>query len=356
MNAPNDSADATDDSAAGLRQEDPQNPIVRQIGHLDAARRTKALVDDLRTMDFKQEILPLDGRSVSLVLRDFVFWSVATIGVVPLLLVTLNSTQVQLTGFCLFFAMLWGVIFKKFIVEDEGGWKLPLASLLFTGIIGINVLLFIYRFLPEAYVSLPMSNSIPVVLFGSIFQTGLCEELLKIVPVLAYLAWKRRQANPMTIVIVGLFSGLGFAAFENMAYTNQQFVRSAELTMNFGAEGLMEGVQGAMVNVLLRSMSLVFGHALFSGIFSYFISLGFVTGKRRVALFLVGLMVAATVHGFYNASWSIQNTLPSIVTIGAFLLFYSYLTKLRLVIASHQSGVLQEAEGTEPLSSEPMPE
>jgi RsiW-degrading membrane proteinase PrsW (M82 family) len=351
MNAPDsDAAEAT----VGAETTVPPGGKVAPFKSLGAARHAKTVVADLKAMDFKSEILPLDSQNISLLLRDFVFWSVATIGVVPLLLVTLNSTQVQLTGFCLFFAMLWGVIFKKFIVEDGGGWKLPIASLLFTGIVGINLLLFAYRFMPEAYVKLPQGQSLPAILLGSIFQTGICEELLKMVPVIAYLLWKRQQAKPLTIVVVGLFSGLGFAAFENMTYANHQIMRSAELTLNFGAEGLMEGVQGAMVNVLLRSMSLVFGHALFSGIFSYFVALGFVTGKRRGALFVVGLAVAATVHGCYNASWAIQTTLPAILTIGAFLLFYAYLTKLRLVIASHQNDESQGVADDEQLSPEPI--
>ena len=311
-----------------------QSRIALQLGNLEAKKHAKTVLSDLQAMDFKEEILPLTSMNMSLVFRDFIFWSVATLGVVPLLLVSLNSTAIQLTGFCVFFALLWGVIFKKFILEDSGSWKLPLVSLFFTGVIGINFLLTVYEFLPKAYLELPHSRSLPAMLFGSIFQTGVCEELLKIVPVAFYLLWKRKSAEPMKIILVGLFSGLGFAAFENMSYANRSIMMSAELTANFGVDGLVEGVQGAMVNVMLRSMSLVFAHALFSGIFSYFIALGFVTGTRRCALFLVGLLVASTVHGSYNASGAIQSTVPALLVIGAFLLLYGYITKLRLIIAS----------------------
>jgi RsiW-degrading membrane proteinase PrsW (M82 family) len=289
-------------------------------------------------MDFKAEIAPIDLNILALIKKDFVFWAVSLLAIVPLVLVTLNDTQSQLTGFLLFFAAIWGVIFKKFIVDESSGWALPIITLFFTGIVGIRALLFIYDYLPGFYMKLSDSENIFVAFIGGIFQTGICEELCKIVPVLIYIFWKKRAAQPLTIVLIGVFSGLGFAAFENMHYANKAVLNSFYLTYNHGAEGLQEGVTGAMVNVLLRSMSSVFGHAIYSGIFSYFIALGYITQKRRVALALVGLLVASTVHGLYNSFWQVQNTLPAIVTAAAFMLFYSYLTKLRLVMASREMG------------------
>lgn len=138
----------------------------------------------------------------------------------------------------------------------------------------------------------------------------------------------------MTIVLVGVFSGLGFAAFENITYAVRAIGRSAALTLDRGASGFVQGVSDAMVSVMFRSMSLVFLHAVASGILAYFIALGFVSGKRRIALFLVGLLVAASLHGIYNWAWTIQSTLPAVVVTVGFTLFYAYLTKLRLLLAS----------------------
>lgn len=317
------------DPASGIK-------LPQSIKSLASNKQAAAVLADLRSMDFKAEIAPIDSNILALIKKDFVFWAVSLLAIVPLVLVTLNDTQSQLTGFLLFFAAIWGVIFKKFIVDENSSWLLPIAALFFTGIIGIRVLLFTYEYLPDFYTELPNSENIFVAFIGSIFQTGICEELCKIAPVLIYIFWKKRAAQPLTIVLIGVFSGLGFAAFENMHYANRAVMRSAYLTYNHGVEGLQEGVTGAMVNVLLRSMSSVFGHAIYSGIFSYFIALGHITQNRRVALSLVGLLVASTVHGLYNSFWQVQNTLPAIVTATAFMLFYSYLTKLRLVMASRE--------------------
>lgn len=305
--------------------------------------RSSSVVTDFRDLDFKAEVLPLNEHSFALLKSDFVFWSVTLLAIVPLFLVTLTETQSQLTGFCLFFAAIWGLVFKKFVIEEEGGWRLPLFALFFTGLFGMNLLLQLYKLFPTSYTELSDSKNTFHSLAGYVLQVGIWEEICKIVPVLMYLAWKRREARPLTIILIGVFSGLGFAAFENLSYADLQIVRSAVLTKKDGIQGLKEGVQGAMVNVMLRSMSNVFGHAVYSGIFSYFIAVGWLTRKRRLALAVVGLGVAAIIHGIYDWFWGVQITLPALVTAFGFMLFYAYLTKLRLLIASADSPSIPNA-------------
>ena len=62
------------------------------------------------------------------------------------------------------------------------------------------------------------SDSSTISLLGYIFQVGLCEEVIKILPVFAYILVYRKKADPLKAVLIGIFSGLGFAAFENMTY------------------------------------------------------------------------------------------------------------------------------------------
>lgn len=319
-----------------------QQKAVASIRRLVNAGKSTSLVSDLRQLDWKAEVVPLSQQSLELLRTDFVFWSVSLLAIVPLLMVTLTETQYQLTGLCLFFAAIWGVIFKKFILEETGGWSAPLSVFFFTGLIGVNLLLLFYQFLPAFYVNLPYSKNPILGLLGFVFQVGLLEELCKILPVLAYLAWKRRNSNPLTIILLGVFSGLGFAAFENLIYADRMVEISAGLTQQAGRRGLEEGVQGAMVNALLRSNSLVFNHAVFSGIFAYFVSVAWLTQRRRIALFVVGWGVSALLHGLYDWLWGIQITLPALTMAVSFMLFYAYLTKLRLLIASIAGSPTQE--------------
>jgi len=60
------------------------------------------------------------------------------------------------------------------------------------------------------------SSSILVSLTGFVLQTGVMEELCKAITVLAYLLLKRKNAEPFTAILIGVFSGLGFAASENL--------------------------------------------------------------------------------------------------------------------------------------------
>ncbi len=195
-------------------------------------------------------------------------------------------------------------------------------------------------FLPDAYFTLTDSDNHFTGLMGYVGQVGLCEEACKILPVLIYMAWKRKNAKPLTIVLLGVFSGLGFAAFENLSKLNGEIIQAVQMNKDAGDEGIATGVQVAMVTAMLRSVSNVFGHATYCGVFAYFLALAHTTGKRFFALLIVGWLVSATIHGLYDWFWTIQNTLPALITAFGFVLFYAYLTKLRLVMASGGEGTI----------------
>ena len=321
--------------AAGIQ------PAVTEIGahSLELVKGQAArLLTDLKHVDFKEEVLPVDRKLIATVARDFVFWIVTALAIVPLLIATIERTEYQLTAFALFFAVLWGVMFKFLVIRSEVTWIPLIASLFFTGIVGMQLLLFSYRsVLPEAYTAMAFSQSGVTRLLGFVFQVGICEELIKIIPVVGYLAWKRKAADPIAAVLVGVFSGLGFAAFENMDYGERSVLQSAVLARNAGVAGAALGTYYAMVNVMLRSLSLVFCHAIWSGIFAYFVTTGFAAGSRLAAMFLIGLFVSAILHGAYDWLTGIQMTFAALVVAGSFVLFSAYLTKLRLLITDSPS-------------------
>ncbi|SDS27969.1 PrsW family glutamic-type intramembrane protease [Bradyrhizobium canariense] len=55
----------------------------------------------------------------------------------------------------------------------------------------------------------------------SIFGVALPEETVKILVIVAVSAWRRPLADPMDTVVYGAAAGLGFAAYENLAYLVQ---------------------------------------------------------------------------------------------------------------------------------------
>jgi RsiW-degrading membrane proteinase PrsW (M82 family) len=316
---------------------------VRELG-VHSLQKVKgsasSILSDLRSVDFKEEVLPVNKQLVERMFADSSFWIVMGLAAVPLLIVTLERTDFQLTAFALFFAAIWGFIFKSLIIPAKTSWRVLVAPLFFTGSVGIPSLLFSYdKFLPTAFTAMASSSSGVTSLLGYVFQVGVCEELIKIVPVVIYLAWKRNAASPLVAILVGIFSGLGFAAFENMSYGQSAIFRSAVLAKKAGQVGAAVGTRGAMINVMLRSLSLVFCHAIFSGIFAYFVTTGFAAKRRFVAMSAIGLGVSAVLHGAYDWLTGVQMTAATGVVIFSFVLFYSYLIKLRQLLEPDSSVV-----------------
>jgi hypothetical protein len=88
----------------------------------------------------------------------------------------------------------------------------------------------------------------------SVFGVALPEETVKILVIVAVTAWRRPFADPMDTVVYGAAAGLGFAAYENLAYLVQHAemwqslaaLRSV-LTVPFhGALGIIAGAYLAM--------------------------------------------------------------------------------------------------------------
>ena len=293
------------------------------------------LLEDLKGVNFREEVTPINQELISTLSRDVVFWSVTALAIIPLLIATIEKREYQLTAFAMFFAALWGVIFKLLIVRAEIKWSWLVASMLFTGIIGLPLLLYSYsKLLPESYIKMASSKSGFTSLIGFVFQVGICEEFIKCIPVFAYLLWKGRQADPLGAVLIGVFSGLGFAAFENMDYGERAIRTTIYFAKEAGVAGVELGTKNAMINVMARSLSLVFCHAVWSGIAGYFITTGFATGSRVAALFIIGLAVSSVLHGVYDWLTTVQMTVAALVVACSYVLFYSYLTKLRISLNS----------------------
>ncbi len=294
------------------------------------AKQAKEVLEDLKQISFREEIIPIDQNNISVLLKDFVFWAVTLLGIVPLLIVTIQNPSAQLTLFALFFAFVWGVILKKFVLNDRGSWRLGIGSFFFTGIIGIWLLLLIYRLLlPDFYLAMPDSRSTLISLLGFIFQVGIWEETIKALPLLLIIKVMKLDLKPIHFVTVGVFSGLGFAAFENLHYGENAVFSTYSLTRDYGVEGLVTGVQNAMVVTMLRAVSLVFCHAVWSGIVAYFIAIATIRKEKVTALIISGLLVAAILHGLYDWLAGVQPTIAALLAGFSFALFYGYLLKLK---------------------------
>jgi len=307
------------------------------------------ILESFRNTDYKKEILPLNAHNAVVLLKDPIFWIIFSLGVLPLAIASFHDLQVGLYGLFFFFALVWGGIFRGLVLRSSDSIVLPIIAFFVTGIAGIFLLLFFYQCLPSFYMNMPEHRDPIIRLFGSIFQTGLWEELCKIMPVVLYLIWKREHAQPMMMVLIGVFSGLGFAAFENVHYaimhgivgglenidamlgnvlaaqSEEEFVGAVE------AAALTTFIHNSsiMVMVLLRAVSCTFGHAIWTGIFAYYLACAMKSRKQWAVFCSLGLAVPMVLHGTYNWLCVLQPGYAALIVGISFVLFYSYLSKLR---------------------------
>jgi RsiW-degrading membrane proteinase PrsW (M82 family) len=318
--------------------------VTDRAGTVAAAARDRAVAfaSDMAGLSFRNDVFPLNAKTLSALRGDFVFWSVAVLGLTPLLIGTIDNLQTQMTTFAVFFAFVWGAVLKYLIVKPTGGWRFPVISFFMTGVMLLPMMRWCYTLIPQALLATTFSTSSFESLFGMIFLVGYPEEVLKAVPVLVYLLWKRQEVEPLSAIAIGVFAGLGFAAFENLGYRELMVGNSVAMTENAGVDGLAEGVQTAVNLALLRTFSLVLFHAVWSGITAYFLAVACLLRKRVAALVFVGITVAALLHGFHNWFQFLQPTIAIAIDLLALALFYVYLSKARVLHSFELANALPE--------------
>jgi len=314
--------EADADNFGGRQQNSPAaGPDAERILHSAKSQASK-IYSELRDMDFKEEVLPVSPEMVQNLISDQSFVAILLLAVTPLFIHSLEGDDSKLVAFAMFFAAIWGLIFKSFVIPVRGEWKLLLGAFFFTGLFGMAILALFDAVLPRRLaVSLDQSIGFIATLPLQVCLVGIPEELCKALPVAGYLLWNRDKADPVVAILVGIFSGLGFAAFENVGY-GRFFVTLGRLV-----EGRMTA--SLLSTQLLRVVSLTFCHAIFAGISAYFLSVANLTNRRLAALSIVGIGTAGILHGVYNTLADGHNLLAGVWVGGSFVLFFAYLEKLR---------------------------
>ena len=314
-------------------------------------RRTKA-----RTGASAEPPLPHHGGAGGRppLFKDTGFWIVLAMGVMPLFINGIENPVYKLSGMIFFFALLWGGVFQGFVLRSTASLYLPLLAFFFTGVVGLFALLRLYALLPSAYMEMAHNGDRVVQLLGYVFQVGLCEELCKLIPVFLYLYVRRENATVEMAVLVGIFSGLGFAAFENIQYSEAMAmtaVNKVAMGGRYGGlrgalEGANLGVIQAMGVVLLRSISLVFVHAVLSGIGACLFVTGFFRGRRGAGYCVLALVIPAVLHGVNDWLNNIQTVLGGLTIAASFIFLYGYLGRIDSLIAAGRdepgSGIAEE--------------
>jgi RsiW-degrading membrane proteinase PrsW (M82 family) len=84
-----------------------------------------------------------------------------------------------------------------------------------------------------------------------------------------------------------------------------------------------------MIMTLLRAVSLTFAHAIWTGIFAYYLARAYTMHNPWTVYVCLGFGVSIVLHGTYNWLWSIQPGYTALIVGISFVLFYIYLTNIR---------------------------
>jgi RsiW-degrading membrane proteinase PrsW (M82 family) len=153
-----------------------------------------------------------------------------------------------------------------------------------------------------------------------VFTIGLPEELAKAIPIVV-VAWIWRRywhtQTPRDYLFLGAVSGLVFGAAEAVHYFTDVLG-----SLSGNVNGLV--LQDLTIQYIWRFLTDPIDHACWAGITGYFIGLAIVGQDRKYWIGLVGIGIAAVLHGLND--WNPVNSHPAwvLVTLVSVLLFLGY--------------------------------
>jgi RsiW-degrading membrane proteinase PrsW (M82 family) len=239
---------------------------------------------------------------------------VGLVCVPPIALVMLNNpTEAKFRDiawiFAVYFAVAW-LLLLGVIVRPQHVSRAMLATVAVVGIVTEA---------PTAiFLETKLHSNTSSLL--DIFTIGLPEELAKAIPIVV-VAWIWRHywhtQTPRDYLFLGAVSGLVFGAAEVVHYFTDVLG-----SLSGNVNGLV--LQDLTIQYIWRFLTDPIDHACWAGITGYFIGLAITGQDRKYSIGLVGIAIAAVLHGLND--WNPVNSHPAwvLVTLISVLLFLGY--------------------------------
>ena len=239
---------------------------------------------------------------------------VGLVCVPPIALVMLNNpTEAKFRDiawiFAVYFAVAW-LLLLGVIVRPQHVSRAMLATVAVVGIVTEA---------PTAiFLETKLHSNTSSLL--DIFTIGLPEELAKAIPIVV-VAWIWRHywhtQTPRDYLFLGAVSGLVFGAAEVVHYFTDVLG-----SLSGNVNGLV--LQDLTIQYIWRFLTDPIDHACWAGITGYFIGLAITGQDRKYWIGLVGIAIAAVLHGL--SDWNPVNSHPAwvLITLISVLLFLGY--------------------------------
>jgi RsiW-degrading membrane proteinase PrsW (M82 family) len=286
---------------------------------------SRKFVQSLLSVSLKEVVL-LDQFTGAEILKSPVFRFLCLFALTPLAIQVLGTYGAILNGLAIWSGVLWALLLFRLFADRELRFSWAVGVLLFTFLVMLPLFELYIAIPPHLTERLIRSSFFPVRAVGYLFGVGIREELCKALPLLVLAAAWAGMKNPVNGLVLGMMSGVGFAASENVYYVVVTLNNAIQETRRSGD---FSSFVVPVFNNVVRMMTGPFGHGCYSGIFGYFISLAAADRARRVPLFVVGLAVSALVHGSYDLLVEQSVLLGVLVKAFAFFLLMTYFLKAR---------------------------
>lgn len=252
--------------------------------------------------------------------RSRLFLGLLVFAIVPIMLENFRLDVID--GMMVYFSLFWFFIFQPLMAPQIGFRSLvaDITAYVFTGFIGVGIALVVETFWVKHGAG-PFINS-RLLLFSvpaNVAFIGMTEEFSKQIIVLVFVLSHRLRKNswkPVTYMMLGISSGLGFSAMENIAYVQRGIM----------AETLGRNLYGlGAITALTRALYTPFLHAIWAGIVAYAVGWAFSHSRIKWKWAIGALVLAAGFHGVYDATIAFHQGLAIGDVAVSFLLFLSLL-------------------------------
>ncbi len=287
------------------------------------------------------KILPMTNKGFlpALVSQPFFVPGLATV-ITGILLITIG-TMVSISqeeSFVKMYQLVLGIylgLMMLFFVKHVSGIKLPFWLLFGTTIFTMIMLtlsfpftIFIMIFRPDTITSIIRSDQYLLTFIGYFVGTGLCEELFKSIPLFLILilskklstlnlpGFKSQKLTPTVAMVIGSASAIGFIFIETMGQYVPEIIEDV-------------GYLSSFMIMIPRFITGMAGHVGWTGIFSYFIALGFYFNRINLIYPILGWIFVSILHGLWNASLLHSFFISTTVALGTFIIFLIYLFKAK---------------------------
>lgn len=259
------------------------------------------------------------GQYLFAIARSRLYWGVLIFAIVPMLI---EATRLNVVfGMLIYFSLFWFFVFRPLITMRHSRRSITadIIAYVFTAIVGTSFAILVESFwIANGVGRFLQTNNLSVSIPSFILFVGVTEEVAKqliIVIGIIFVRLHKYTVRPVEFMIMGISSGLGFSAVENISYVQKGLMD--EVVHRMVGEGL--------VTALSRALYTPFLHGVWAGIAAFGLGMVALRGRNYWWLAVLLLLVSASFHGSYDATVGTHSFAALLIVAISYFLFLTLL-------------------------------